>query len=354
MLRYLLAIICAAAVGGLWAAGADPRQSLTPQEGVLLLANGQVLEGRIVLAAGQYHVALAAGEIRVASADVQFFCRDLEEGYQLKCRAAEPGQIQEHLNLVEWCLRHGMTGYAAKQFQQAISLDPTHPKITLLDRRLKLSTAAATAPPAAGPKREPAPSPDELERLTQSLPKGAMESFTGSIQPLLMNHCATAGCHGPASKGSLRLSRMPAERSPTRRLTQRNLYATLAAVDRENPSESKLLTMPIKPHGAAKTAVFSQRDETRFKQLVAWVHRVSETPMPDRPASVEEAAPLLQTKPSDEETITDDEMESDGSADEAPEPDVPPHRRRGRMTSAPTPKPWAPADPFDPEIFNRQ
>src|SRR5688500_7306061 len=154
MFRYLIAIICAAAVGGLAAAGADPRQSLTPQEGVLLLANGQVLEGRIVLVSGQYHVALAAGEIRVASADVQFFCRDLEEGYRMKCRAAEPGQIQEHLNLVEWCLRHGLTGYAAKQLEQAIALDPKHPKIALLERRLKLSTAAATAPPAAGPKRE--------------------------------------------------------------------------------------------------------------------------------------------------------------------------------------------------------
>ncbi len=33
--------------------------------------------------------------------------------------------------------------------------------------------------------------------MIQGLPPGSVETFTDTIQPMLLNHCSTAGCHGP-------------------------------------------------------------------------------------------------------------------------------------------------------------
>ena len=48
----------------------------------------------------------------------------------------------------------------------------------------------------------------------------------------------------------------------SRRATQRNLYSVLSIVDRERPGESLLLTVPTRPHGTVKSAIFTTR-ETR-------------------------------------------------------------------------------------------
>jgi hypothetical protein len=304
------------------AASAETALGPTPQEGYLLLKNGEVLEGKVFVAGDQYYVALPAGEIRVKRAEAECFCRDLEEGYHSKRAKFDAPQVQDHLALAEWCLRHKLTGHASRELADALAADPKHPRIALVQRRLEL---ALREPPPAGVPSAPtnAPTHDDLDRLVRSLPASTVETFTNSIQPLLLNHCATAGCHGPASTGGLRLLRMPAGRTPTRRLTQRNLHATLAAVDRKKPAESRLLTLSIEPHGGATSPVFSGRDVEKVRQLTAWVHAVSATRPPPTPDSIDPGPPLLQTMSNIE------------------------------PGNAPGDPPLA-ADPFDPEPFNRR
>ena len=36
--------------------------------------------------------------------------------------------------------------------------------------------------------------------MLRGMPHGAVETFTQSVQPVLLNHCATSGCHGPQSE----------------------------------------------------------------------------------------------------------------------------------------------------------
>ena len=71
--------------------------------------------------------------------------------------------------------------------------------------------------------------------MVRSLPPGVVETFTQSVQPVLMNHCATGGCHAPQSETGLRLFRVPTGKQASRRITQRNLYSVLPFVDRDNP-----------------------------------------------------------------------------------------------------------------------
>ncbi len=92
---------------------------------------------------------------------------------------------------------------------------------------------------------------------------------------MLLNHCSTAGCHGSQATTALRLLRAPTGKTPSRRATQRNLYAVLSAVDQEHPAQSPLLLAPMHPHGQAKSAVFTTHEAMQYQQLVRWVYQLS-------------------------------------------------------------------------------
>ena len=142
------------------------------------------------------------------------------------------------------------------------------------------------------------PSPKQLDTLVRGLPAGSMEHFTNGIQPMLLNYCAKSGCHGPRSSGALRLERIPPNRLAGRHATQGNLQSALTMVNRDSPQESKLLLAPIRRHGTMKTPVFTDREQSQYKQLVEWVYLVSNVKdAAPQPTLEERAAPLLQTVP---------------------------------------------------------
>jgi hypothetical protein len=137
--------------------------------------------------------------------------------------------------------------------------------------------------PAIEPSRNQSPSNDELDRMVRGLPHKAVENFTQSVQPILMNNCTSAACHGPQSTTGLRLQRIPTGQSVGRRLTQRNLYAVMQYIDGSNPLGSRFLTAPIAPHGTAKTSVFTPQQVMQYKRLVDWVTLIYPAAIPDTP-----------------------------------------------------------------------
>jgi hypothetical protein len=348
-------------------AGGPP---LAGSEGLLLLRGGEVIRGRITPEGDRYHVVLATGGVWVKAADVEAHCGSLEEGYWFKRRAMPLGNVHSHLDLAQWCLQHDLPGHAANELRDALAVDPHHPRIDLLARRLKVSQQK-TPPPLASSAAtaDAAPSADDLDRLTRSLPAGAVETFTNSIQPLLINSCTAAGCHGPAAERGPRWVRVSLGRTSSRRLTQRNLHATLELLNRDKPLESPLLVVPAQPHGSSKTAVFNDLQSAQYRQLVAWVQQVAPVRATPQPASVvSQTPPLLQTMPPGvvqrvnfEAPLPNpppsDEQPAETPADEAPPlirvgPGTPPARSEAQRGETPTG--FRPRDPFDPEIFNRR
>lgn len=340
-----------------------------PQQSVLLLRNGEAIEGKISRVGELYYVALPSeghgtcprewtgGEIRVKAAEVEFCCRDLEEGYRRKRAAIQPGDVRGHLGLAQWCLRHGLLGPAGRELADALDADPTHPMIGLLERRLKM---ALEPPPRRLPTKATgqAASPEELDRLVRGMPPGSVETFTQTIQPLLVNHCGAAGCHGPRSESAFRLLRTPPGRPASRRLTQRNLHAAMAWVDREDPAASRLLTLPIGPHGTAKKAVFSQGQAAQYKRMVDWVCQLSRRPAPKIPETVaSKEKPPVRAMPAESQGSDSPPPESSGTSDRQPAAgsgkNEPPLEGPSVKRGAPLPL-FVPVDPFDPEIFNRR
>jgi hypothetical protein len=298
-------------------AAAAPPLGLTPREGLLLLRNGEVLRGRVARVGEHYHVTLPEGEIRVKPDEMEFFCQDLDEGYRLKREALTDGAAG-HVRLADWCLKHALNGYAARELADAIALDPEQPGIRGLTRKLELAREAPVKEEPSAPLPAAVPVAD-LDQLVASLPQGAMSMFTDTVQPLLSNHCGSAGCHGQAYREGFRLLRMPGSRVPSRRLTQRNLYATMQIVDREESDASPLLTKALEPHGGVAAPVFASEETLKYRQIAAWVRYVA-APDEPQPRTLSESRPHLGSmrairrpgeadEPADDEAVSDDASE---------------------------------------------
>jgi hypothetical protein len=325
--------------------------TLKPREGVVLLNNGELLTGTIISAGDRYDVHLAAGEICLRRADVAMICRDAQECYQHKRANIEAGRIQDHLELAEWCLRNGLLDLAERELVDAGKADNSHPKIRLLTSRLEL--ARKPLPSQTSSTAEKPVSYTTLDNVTRNLPPGTMETFTHSIQPLLLNNCSKSGCHMTRSESGLKLERIH-PRFSARTTTQRNLEQVLAMVDRDNPPASKLLQAPIRPHGSLKSPIFTDRQQSQYRQLVQWVYAVAGTQNAvEKPTLEERTAPLLQAVPgaAGRPPVNPDELPLSTDPLGAPPESLPPAASEAEPLSddqAPPPE-TAPEKPSNPE-----
>jgi hypothetical protein len=316
-----------------------------PQQGLLLLKNGNVLAGEIT-SAGDYYLVLIgkASELRVPTKDVEAQVASLDEAYEIRKHGLFGRGAAPHLDLAEWCLRQGLHAHCAEQLAKATAVEADNPKIAELDRRLRLATEARPAPkqPAitsASATSASGASAEEIDKAVKGLPKGSVERFAAVVQPLLMNRCGANSCHGSNSKAAMHFVRPPSGQSPPQRFTHRNLFAVLQQLDASQPESSPLLIEAQRKHGPALTAPLDKQTQRQFEELKAWVLLTLAAPESAPPAtiSVDTPATLSQVP------------ESAASAAEADQP----------AAGASTPKPsvkerFNPRDPFDPEIFNRR
>jgi hypothetical protein len=385
MQRLSLQIVVCAAFSALTLAAAllggvsQAQQTAGPEktsEGVLILRNGNVIAGQITRSENRFIVAVEGGLVSVDLGDTELFCRTLEEAYTHKALVVGINDIHGHLELAGWCQRQGLLERAKGELAKASSLAPSHPMISVIERRIQMSAMPSKSGQkvAATPVQQPI-SAEELDRTARDMPAGTMEAFVRSIQPLLVNRCGAARCHGPASKNDFHLLRPPPSSRPSRRITQRNLHATLKLIDREDPTQSPLLTAALRPHGPLEVSVFAGRRADQYGRVADWVHRVARQPDTAVQASFEEPIDELSnyaesavfnapaTNWATGGTGSGDirlqgfglESETSGSVWQPDAsfgaPSIPHHPQVKRGALPPS---FAPIDPFDPEIFNRR
>ena len=268
-----------------------------PDESVLLLRNGGLLQGRITRVDDRYLVELPGGEISVRAAEVQQHCRNVIEAYEVKRTLARIDSAQDHIELAQWCQKEGLPRYAADELAAAKAIDPSHPMLPLVERQIRL--ASQPQEPLAAPAKSAVTGPTvaDLDRMIHAMPPKTVETFTQVIQPMLVSHCGAASCHGPGSAAKLQLFRPPAGSLPSRRLTQRNLYPVLEWVDRDEPGRSPLVTVPTRPHGSSRAPIFANPQNAVYGQLVDWCSRISGNQFPVIHASYEEPVGTGRNEP---------------------------------------------------------
>lgn len=368
-------ILFIAGVGAVFAAGIlaaqqPPTVSEAPSA-VLVLRNGEVLQGRVSQVDDRFRIDLEAGSLFVSAAEVEMSCNSLEEAYRLKASQAGFNQAHDHARLAQWCQHHGLDQQAEHELQITRRLDPTHPLIGLVERRLAAARAERRPSAPAESRSNSEPSPLQLDEFVAGLPRGTAESFTRVIQPILLNRCATAGCHTSRAENSFKLDRPPTGAPISQRSTHRNLYAVLQLIDRAAPERSELISPQRCPHRIDTDATLSLSRSGQYRYLVAWVHALAGSPngsqpsappppatptgavtasllaSPQAPAPVTAAAAAIPSQnpfgpPSPQTVATASATASQSKGEIKAEAANP------RQPATP------PADPFDPEVFNHR
>lgn len=373
MAQLRIFAIVAFLLGGLFAMPliAEPLDDSASEGGVshLLLANGEVLEGRVTRVADRYDVWQPGGEIHLKVAEVAAVCPTLAECLKHRRKLSGLESPDDPAAVFDWCIRHRLLDDAANELTAIRNLEPNHPRLHLLERKLELANALSTAPLAA--KASVAqPSGEELDRMVRGMPTGAVETFTNTIQPLLMNYCATAGCHGQSSPSDFKLLRVSPKRTADRRTTQRNLHAALGLIDPTSPKKSLLLTMASQPHGDKSVAPLN-RDSPHHQSLAAWVARFANI---DGAAEIKDLrVEFVQSPPKRSRGKNKTGLGRVNLATRADSKDQPEVRQLGdavdvastrvgrtnskygaRFKTGADEDLAQPADPFDPDAFNRR
>lgn len=367
--------------------GAAPPEP-PPEQGVVLLHNGETLQGRITRQGDRVFIRMERGEISLRASDIDCCCRNPAEAYGILLGRVHSDWPEDYLRLADWCQRNGLIAESFAAIAEAKRLAPGHPMIGLIERRIHMAQNPMAAPQPAGRAAAGEVSGGDLDRLIRGMPPGTVETFTDVVQPLLMNNCTAAGCHGPNSTNQFSLLRAPTGRAATRRLTQQNLYRVLRWVNRDDPANSPLVTVPAKPHGSAAAPIFASHRANQYQQIIDWVYRVSRPELaPATPLAAQgwddalSHGAGLQANPFDTgpvvavghaEVLTWEGLPGVAVVDAAsvaPQPAVPPvspvpdvsavtntaiESKKAPKAAPRQPPVEANADPFDPEVFNRR
>jgi hypothetical protein len=351
-----------------------PASTVLPANTVLVLRNGRVLIGRANIVGSLYEITVGEqGQARVPVSDVEMACATLDEAYFRKRENVRADDLHGHFSLADWCLRNGLPSRAADQLLVVYCIAPKHPQLISTERRLvSMESPHASLTPVA-PEVLTASDPDEVG-AAPVLPEGAMGYFTQRIQPMLLNRCASNACHGQRSTQQFQLIRPTRGQPMSHRMTQRNLLQAMSFVDRTRPEQSRLLIAPGSPHGKQQAPVFSERDAVQYQQLVAWakivagkgtikepallttpVYEAGTPPVPP-PRNASQASFESKDAPtSKHQPPTASDASSSADAPGVPqEPGAFEPSATLQMPQRLPVAPETPADPLDPEAFNRE
>jgi hypothetical protein len=328
-------VLAAAAFG--WPAPA------TAAEGVLVLRNGNVLAGSVSLAGGHYRVESEGASLQVPVEQVEAACRSLEEAYELRRRDRVGSTADSHLELARWCLRHDLLDQAAREILDAGTIDGGNPLLAALDLQLRQRLELRASREADREQNDAASGAPTVEESHAIQPHNldpsleAQEQFVRSIQPMLVHGCATGGCHQPGSRQQMQLDRWALEGRGNAALIRRNLAAVLRQINKDDPPSSRLMQWARQPHGVGRQ-VATPLATYQAALLLEWLNQAAGV-APDR--AMEGGAP--------HEATLNDSAVAQAAAPPSFDPDLL-NAAKERLA----PRPFAPRDAFDPEIFNRR
>lgn len=242
---------------------------------VLLHRNGRVFRGKIADQGDVYVVTLPFGEINLNKNDVEFVGANVSECYAFRRTKVEPGNVERHLELAGWCATEKLIPEALQELEMVKSLAPQHPRIPLVARQIDLAQREPQTDSIAATGPGVAKSYARNEVLARNLPDGAVAAFTEQVQPLLMNSCATAGCHVQGSQESaFQIQRYSPSQGAKKRLTQQNIRAVLRYIDPDAAEKSPLLIKAVSEHGGGTRPPLAASDSAQFEAMARWVLQV--------------------------------------------------------------------------------
>ena len=225
----------------------EPAAPLRAAERTVVLANGNVLHGHVVRRGTTVAIHSGGIQLRVPKSEIEMIAPDLPTAYRRKSTAIADYDTASRCRLVRWCVRHGLKHEAQAEIAALRKQNPDHPQISSLSRQVHAyrSDWSQTALP-----RSAALPPDRqhAQKMRTRLTKNTLAQFARQVQPLLLNRCGQANCHGSATKTPYQLFSSPLSKIPVG-LTERNLGATLRNIGDLPPPQTLLWTSASSVHG---------------------------------------------------------------------------------------------------------
>lgn len=304
----------------------ESNQSEAGVEGILVLRSGNLLRGKIVRLREHYRLDKTHTEMLIPCDRVEMMCRSIDEVYQRRRLHRTGSSADSHVELARWCLRNGLLEYAARELLDARSIDPENRQLQTVERQLQLAikNRSAAKHNRVAKQNSDAPTPEDL-RVTEDVPLWAKKLFVRQIQPLVIDSCATSGCHQVGSEEELQLNRLALDGPGHPGTTRRNLSAIVRQLDLKNPDDSPLLVHAREAHGEQGTRPPAALDPRKYHMLKTWVEQM---------AIAKENAPVREV-----ELV---QYEQDDAVDALP-------LIRNALQEEPKP-----LDPFDPSQFNQR
>ena len=250
---------------------------------LIVLQDGRVIDGKITYsdAQGGYFVEQPAGNIVLPSEMVRFTATSMDEAYLQMKKAYPNDTVSNHLSLARWCITWKLYERAAEEIELTRQIDPENHEAGELVLQIKVVTdLAARSAKAIAIVNTPQPASAPVEVEAADTPAGIsnelFKDYNVRVQPLLMNKCASAGCHGPQAQNNFRLTHVRGNRGGHRQDIEKNIEAIARYIDAARPANSPLLTVPMNGHGRGGRNLFGgPRDEKSYQMLRDWVTRMA-------------------------------------------------------------------------------
>ena len=247
-------------------------------DSLLLMKSGRIVSGQIGEGAGGYLVKNPSGSMLIPFGDVMFEAKDMHEIYLKQRNSMKFPTANSHLDLARWCISNKLIEEAKSELKDAIRLEPKRSESRLMLQRLMGKTEKNR--PTVNEKIKEAvltkqmSRPDEATSLT-GISREQSAIFVRKIQPVLLNKCGNASCHGSAAKSEFRLTQVHRRYGNQRVSVEKNLAEVLRWIDLDEPARSQLLVKPEKEHPQQGMVVFSGYAARKQKQLIQkWVSAV--------------------------------------------------------------------------------
>ncbi|RLS57904.1 MAG: hypothetical protein DWH91_03490 [Planctomycetota bacterium] len=323
--------------------------------GCLVARDGRVFHGKVQEQGDAYRVDTTSGSIVVPYDEVLVMANTLNLAYsQIRDSRRQPGAA-EHVDLGRWCLQNRLYEEASDEARAALQLEPR--RQAALDL-LQQSEKALSDNPLAHVATAPVVAATDLPPQAE---------FVRRIQPLLLNKCSNANCHGASSENQFKLQPVATGARPQNLRTSQNLESVLKQINRDHPDQSPLILKSHEVVGPHANVFTGSRSREHSERLMTWVQQITrEGPGGTRKAPLLEnqPRPLLTFRPRTEAEIAAAPAAPPGiqpanvemAADELPKPAT----IERRPKSAPLRSPEVMrllenqrTDLFDPDEFNR-
>ena len=271
-------------------------------DGILVLRNGRVLEGRIRLLKEGYQVATSSRRVVIPRDLVEVEGHNLIDAYR-KLRARMPDRsASRHIALARWCLSNGLNQQALVEFREVQRLAPKNIMArSMVDRLIPTIRPGGTVPTVRASTALMSRDAEPVEALG-GLPRDVAAMFVQRIQPLLSHGCGTGSCHGASSGRTFRLEPIGRDRSGFGVRTRKNLEATLGQLDLDGDSRRPLLEFARRPHGSSqggRSRRWIRGDQLRL--IESWVQQVATS----RVSPLKAASGALKANPTSSRTDRD-------------------------------------------------